>query len=300
MRVQNAAVIGHPIGHTMSPFIHRRLFQLEGIPFTYQVLDVPDLAEAMPVLRGLDCFNITIPHKSGILPFLDELEEKAKRFGSVNTVRQEEGKLKGFTTDGPGCRKALENHGVSLNGKLLLLGNGGAARAMAFEVVERKEGASLTIACREESLLKASALGKELEEYAGSLGDRGFKVRVVTYAQLESEEKHYDLLLNATSVGMFPKVGKSPVSGGVVAQCGAVFDAVYNPAKTELLRLGEAAGATVVGGMEMLVYQAVAAHEIWYGTKFHPEDLKVLCSDAQEELTRLFPGNERGKGEEKS
>lgn len=298
MQVQNAAVIGHPIGHTMSPFIHRRLFQLEGIPFTYQVLDVPDLEEAMPVLRGLDCFNITIPHKSGILPFLDELEEKARRFGSVNTVRQEDGKLKGFTTDGPGCRKALENHGVSLAGKLLLLGNGGAARAMAFEVVEQKARASLTIACREGSLPKAHALGRELEEYAQFLGDNGFAVRTVTYDQLETEEKPYDLLLNATSVGMFPKVGNSPVSSRVVARCSAVFDAVYNPAQTELLRLAEEAGATVIGGMEMLVYQAVAAHEIWYGTKFRPEDLKMLCSDAQEELARLFPGNEQGKGEE--
>ncbi len=87
MQVQNAAVIGHPIGHTMSPFIHRRLFELEGIPFAYQVLDVPDLAAALPALRQLDCFNVTLPHKSAILPFLDEVEEKARRFGSVNTVR---------------------------------------------------------------------------------------------------------------------------------------------------------------------------------------------------------------------
>ena len=73
MQVQNAAVIGHPIGHTMSPFIHRRLFELGGIPFAYQVLDVPDLAAALPALRQLDCFNVTLPHKSAILPFLDEV-----------------------------------------------------------------------------------------------------------------------------------------------------------------------------------------------------------------------------------
>ncbi len=97
MKVQNAAVIGHPIGHTMSPFIHRRLFQLEGTSFTYQVLDIPDLSAAMEDLRRLDCFNITIPHKSAILPFLDELEEKARRFGSVNTVQRVGEKLIGYT-----------------------------------------------------------------------------------------------------------------------------------------------------------------------------------------------------------
>lgn len=293
MQVQKAAVIGHPIGHTMSPFIHKGLFQLEGIPFTYQVMDVPDLEKAMPKLRQLDCFNITIPHKSGILPFLDQLEEKARRFGSVNTVQQVVGKLKGYTTDGPGCRKALENHGVALEGELLLLGNGGAARAIAFEAVQQKAGTRLTIACREESLSKAQALGEELVDYARFLGDDRFTVETVTYSQLETQGRSYDLLLNATSVGMLPKVGISPVSGNVVSRCGAVFDAVYNPEKTELLRLAEEAGAKVIGGMEMLVYQAVAAHEIWYGTTFRPEDLKALCNAAQEELFRLFPGNEK-------
>lgn len=291
MQVQNAAVIGHPIGHTMSPFIHRRLFQLEGTPFTYQVLDVPDLAAAMEDLRRLDCFNITIPHKSAILPFLDELEEKARRFGSVNTVQRVGNTLKGYTTDGPGCRKALENHGVALEGEVLLLGNGGAARALAFEAVQRAAGSHLTIACREESLSKAQALGEELVDYAQFLGDGDFSVGTLTYPQLEEGEDRFDLLLNATSVGMFPHGGVSPVTDKVVSRCSAVFDAVYNPAETELLRLAKSEGATVIGGMEMLVYQAVAAHEIWYGTVFRQEDLEALCADAQREMDRLFPGN---------
>ncbi len=297
MKVQNAAVIGHPIGHTMSPFIHRRLFQLEGIPFTYQVLDVPDLSAAMEDLRRLDCFNITIPHKSAILPFIDELEEKARRFGSVNTVRRVGEKLIGYTTDGPGCRKALENHGVALGGNVLLLGNGGAARALAFELVQQASGSRLTIACRESSLAKAQALGEELLEYARYLKDRNFSVRAVTYPQVEMEQTSFDLLLNATSVGMFPHGGVSPVSKEVISRCAAVFDAVYNPAETELLRLAKEAGATLVGGMEMLVYQAVAAHEIWYDAEFRQQDLDALCADAQEEMARLFPGNETAKEE---
>ncbi len=291
MQVQNAAVIGHPIGHTMSPFIHRRLFELEGIPFAYQVLDVPDLAAALPALRQLDCFNVTLPHKSAILPFLDEVEEKARRFGSVNTVQVKDGKLTGYTTDGSGCRKALENHGVPLSGEVLLLGNGGAARAIAFEAVQQRAGSQLTIACREGSLPKAQALVEDLAQYAADLGDNHFAARAVTYAQLEQEQCRYQLALNATSVGMLPHAGVSPVPQEVVARCGAVFDAVYNPGETELLRLAKQAGAVVVGGMEMLVYQAVAAHEIWYGGQFSPQDLADLCADAQEELSRLFPEN---------
>ena len=302
MQVQKAAVIGHPIGHTMSPFIHRRLFQLEGIPFVYQVLDVPDLPAALPALRELDCFNITIPHKSAILPFLDSLDAKARRFGSVNTVWVEAGRMTGFTTDGVGCQKALENHGLDFSGRLLLLGNGGAARALAFEAADRQRDVDLTIACRENSQPKAVALAEEVAAYLRQRGDRDFRLEVDTYEELESfcrwEGRSFDLLLNATSVGMYPREGASPVSRQVVSRCGAVFDAVYNPAQTELLRLAEETGAQTVGGMEMLVYQAVVAHEIWYGTRFSQEDLRTLCRDAQEELTRLFPGTESKKEEQ--
>ena len=301
MQVQKAAVIGHPIGHTMSPFIHRRLFQLEGIPFVYQVLDVPDLPAALPALRELDCFNITIPHKSAILPFLDSLDAKARRFGSVNTVRVEAGRMTGFTTDGAGCQKALENHGLDFSGRLLLLGNGGAARALAFEAADRQRDVDLTIACRENSQPKAVALAQEVAAFLRERGDRMFRLTVQTYEELEGEtssQPGFDLLLNATSVGMYPREGASPVSRQVVSRCGAVFDAVYNPAQTELLRLAEETGAQTVGGMEMLVYQAVAAHEIWYGTRFSQEDLRTLCRDAQEELTRLFPGTESKKEEQ--
>ena len=298
MRVQNAAVIGHPIGHTMSPFIHQRLFALEGIPVSYQVLDVPDLPAALPALRELDCLNITIPHKRAFLPFLDGLEEKARLFGSVNTVQVKEGQLLGFTTDGAGCYKALENHGCDFSGRVLLLGNGGAARALAFEAAARQRDLDLTIACRESSQPKAMALAQEVAAYLRRRGDRGFRLSVQTYGELEAAcafstqaSPNFALLLNATSVGMHPHAGESPVSAEVVARCRAVFDAVYNPAQTQLLRLAGEAGALAIGGMEMLVYQAVAAHEIWYGTRFRPEDIDALCQDAGAELARLFPGN---------
>lgn len=292
MDIQNAAVIGHPIGHTMSPFIHERLFGLSGIPMRYQVLDVPDLGEAMPLLRGLDCFNITIPHKSAILPFLDGVDGEAGAFGSVNTVQVRGGKLYGYTTDGAGCRKALENHGLSFEGEVLLLGNGGAARAIAFEAARCVEGFRLTIAHRAGSRGKADAVAQELAAFARGRGDRRFWIMTESYEELGLDKsKKFDLLINCTSVGMYPRVGESPVGRDVVERCGAVFDAVYNPGRTRLLQMAEEAGAKAVGGMEMLVYQAVAAHEIWYGSRFEAADVAALCGDAERELEKRF-----GKG----
>ena len=105
MQTQHAAVIGHPSGIPCPPFIQKRLFQLSGIPMEYQVLDLPDLAAGLARLRELDCFNVTIPYKQAILPFLDAVDPRAARFGSVNTVRVEGGRLTGYTTDGAGCAR---------------------------------------------------------------------------------------------------------------------------------------------------------------------------------------------------
>ena len=185
MKTQRAAVIGHPIGHTMSPLIQKRLFALGGIPLEYEVLDLPDLEAGLPRLRELDCFNVTIPYKSAILPFLDEVDPQAARFGSVNTVKVEGGRLTGYTTDGAGCRKALENHGLDFSGRVLLLGNGGAARALAFEIAQERKDPDLTIACRKNSQPKAVALGEELAAFLRQRGDRDFRIEIQTYEELE-------------------------------------------------------------------------------------------------------------------
>ncbi len=287
--LQNAAVIGHPIGHTMSPFLQKRLFALQQIPMRYQVLDLPQLEPGLEQLRALDCFNITIPHKTAIIPFLDGIDEKARACGSVNTVRVEKGKLYGTTTDGAGCFRSLQRHGLDFSGNVLLLGNGGAARAIAFEIASRQEKLHLTIACRESSYEKAQALGKELAVFYTGQGKRGFRIVVEKYDELEGDaDGRFDLLINATSVGMYPHAGTSPVSEDVISRCGAVFDAIYNPEKTRLLQLADKLGKKAVGGMEMLVYQAVAAHEFWYGSTFREEDLSALCRDANREMRAAF------------
>lgn len=289
MHLNHFAVIGHPIGHTMSPFIHNRLFSLTGHSPEYVVLDVPSIPEKLPVLRAKDGFNITIPHKSEILPYLDDIDEKAKLFGSVNTVKAEHGKLCGYTTDGVGCRKALQRYGLDFDGKLLILGRGGAARAIAFEAVLTADTPKIDFACRGESMEKAKKLCAELSALCKKQGKSG-EFRVLSYEELEAADKQYDLVLNTTSVGMYPKAGVSVVGASVIKRCRAAFDAVYNPGETEFLRIAKENGLVTVGGMGMLVCQAVAAHEIWYGAVFADSDIEHLIADAEAETERIFRG----------
>lgn len=288
MKTQKAAVIGHPIGHTMSPFIQERLFRLSGIPMEYQVLDVPDLEEALPYLRTLDCFNITIPHKSAIIPFLDGMCEQAALCGSVNTVRVRDGKLYGSTTDGAGAAVSLHINGMGFDRETVILGNGGAAKAVAFQAAVRP-GFRITLVHREGSCEKAAALANSLAESARSRGDKDFRVTVMSYQELENEGPvGHDLLVNTTSVGMHPNADACPVSSQVISRFKAVFDAVYNPNVTLLLQRARELGIKTVGGMGMLVCQAAYSHKVWYGTEFDPGDLRQLIQEAQEELARRF------------
>lgn len=290
------AVIGHPIGHTMSPFIHEQLFSLSSkTSCSYQALDIPPqkLAASMPTLRQFRGFNVTIPHKQAILPLLDDCSLEAQAFGSVNTVLMQDRKAIGYTTDGIGCLKALEASGITPEGPCLLLGSGGAARAIAFALTTVCQQPDLTFAVREESLSKTRDLCASLSLYAKKLGKTG-KYTAVSYQALESRtelkpaEKSFSLLLNCTSVGMFPHVDQCPVSPEVVACCGAVFDAVYNPHETRLLQTAQALGIPTVHGMAMLVWQAVAAQEIWNGSSFQASDIEALIENAAQEMSRRF------------
>ena len=285
MPLERFAVIGHPIGHSISPFIHEKLFALSGFSPEYTVLDVAELSGAMERLRMLDGFNITIPHKTAILPLLDRLDAKARLFGSVNTVKNEAGVLSGYTTDGPGCRAALETAGVPLAGRLLLLGRGGAARAIAFEAAFSADALELDIVCRASSLQNARILAAELQK----LCPKG-SFRALDYETLAAETKRYDLALNTTSVGMYPDTGVSVVDGEVLSRCAAAFDAVYNPVTTEFLRIAGELGLKTVGGMGMLVGQAAEAHRIWYGAAFCPEDIARITGEAEAEIRRRFGG----------
>lgn len=285
MRVQRAAVIGHPIRHTMSPFIHRRLFALGGIPMEYSVLDIGEPAQSLPKLRGYDVFNVTIPYKEALLPFLDELDGKAALFGAVNTVKVENGRMKGYITDGTGCLQAIESEGVGTRGKNVIFGNGGTARAIAFEMAYTNPDFDITIAHRAGSAGKAEKIAADIRRFAGARG----RIACLPYGQL-AQAGPFELAVNATKLGMYPQPDASPVGRDVLCRCGAVFDAVFNPEQTLLLRTAQELGIPAVRGIGMLVRQAAAAHEIWYGSSFEEEQLQRLCGDTAAEMNRIFYG----------
>ena len=277
MSTKKFAVIGHPIGHTMSPFIHNRLFELSGIEAEYTKLDIApeNLAdEYKNVLSKLDGYNITIPHKQNIIPLIDEIDEKAKMYGSVNTVANINGVAKGYTTDPDGFLKALDAAEIVLDGRVVILGCGGVARTMAYEVVLK--GLPLLFAVRKEDVEIAKTLCGEIENTV-----KGAKVSFCLIGELSGD---IDVLVNATPLGMFPKVDVQPVSDSVINRCASVFDAVYNPLETVLIKKALANGAKAVGGMSMLVWQAVVAHEKWDGSVYNKDDIAKLCIDSAEEL----------------
>lgn len=277
------AVVGHPIGHTMSPFIHQRLFELAGIRAEYTVFDIPPenlLYEADHSLAGLDGYNLTIPHKSVIIPGLAKMSEKAKLYGSVNTVRNGTERC-GWTTDPYGFLNALQAEQIPLSGNVTVLGSGGASRVFVFESV--LAGAAVTLAVRDSGLERANALCAAAKAIVPDA-----QISVCTLAQLAETDKEIDLLVNGTPVGMFPKTDFSPVDERVLSRTAAVFDAVYNPAETKLMTIARANGAKVLGGMSMLVYQAVESQRIWLGTEYEKEAVDELIRDALQEMQRKF------------
>lgn len=279
MRTKKYAVIGHPIGHTMSPFIHKRLFGLSGINAEYTALDIsPEnfSDEYEKTLKNLDGYNITIPHKRRIIPLLDGLDEKAEMYGSVNTVRNLDGVSRGYTTDPDGFIKALEAADIKIGGRTVILGCGGVARTMAYEIALR--GELVCFAVRDKSIEKADALCGEIRAKVC-----GARTELVPVSDLNGK---IDLLINATPVGMYPDCSSQPVSDSVISDCAAVYDAIYNPLDTVLVKKARANGAKAEGGMSMLVWQAVVAHEKWDGSSYDKEDISRLCADCADEMKK--------------
>ncbi len=278
------AVIGHPLGHSMSPFIHRRLFALSGREAVYDTHDIPPetLSEELPRLfTVLSGCNITIPHKQAVIPLLTRLEGRAALYRSVNTIAVTPEGTVGYNTDADGFLSALKAEGVSLSGRVVLLGCGGVGRTFACEAA--LAGCTLINAVRDADL----TAGEALRDYVETLVP-GAAVELVTLRELEERGEAVNLLINATPVGMYPHADASPVSGAVTRRAAAVFDAVYNPRDTRLLQMARADGAKTVAGMPMLVWQAAVAHGCWYGASFDAADVAALVEDAQAEMERQF------------
>jgi 3-dehydroquinate dehydratase/shikimate dehydrogenase len=221
-------ILGMPVGHSLSPLLHNRAFAATQLDFAYIKLPAPDVKDFMEHARaiGLTGFSVTIPHKVAVTPFMSRLSEAATAAGAVNTVSDENGAWIGDNTDVHGVEAALRSVGFHPRGKkVVVMGKGGGAKAAAAAL----PGAEIR------TVLRSEMAG------AGNIA--------------------CDLLINATPIGMFPNVDESPVRGNLAA--GAVFDMVYNPAETALLKQARDQGKTIVPGLAMFLAQAARQFEIW-------------------------------------
>jgi shikimate dehydrogenase len=264
-------VIGDPIGHSLSPTIHNAAFSHLGLDFVFLAFQVKaaDLENAVRGMRGLGIhgINVTMPHKSAVIGCLDEVDFTVRFLGSANTILNRDGKLSGFSTDGVGALKALLENGVDLSGKkVLLLGAGGAAKAIAFVLVP--EIGDLAI------LNRSAEKAQELAETLGHMFNRKVIGGALSPDAIKTNLRDSDVLVNATSAGMKPNLNQSLVAPEWLRSDLAVMDIVYNPVETKLAKDAKATGAKVVSGVEMLIYQGAASFEIWTGKSAPIEVMK--------------------------
>lgn len=240
-------VIGNPVSHSMSPSVHNLAFWLSGLNAVYTAFQVVDIEAAVSGIRGLGIrgASVTIPHKQDIMGCLDHVDGIALEMGAVNTVVNRDGKLYGYNTDVTGAIASIKEKTEIRGKRVVVLGAGGAARAVGFGV--RKEGARLTICNR------SHEKGERLAESLSS--------KFLPLSSFHGDE--CDILINTTSVGMSPEIMHTPVKGELLHGGMVVMDIVYNPLKTRLLQEAEACGATVIDGVSMFVYQAAEQFRLW-------------------------------------
>lgn len=264
-------VMGDPIGHSKSPAMHNIALEASGIPGMYVPLHVKpeQLAEAVAGTKalGFSGFNVTIPHKVEMLKLMDELDESAVCCGAVNTVVIQDGKLKGYNTDGIGYVRSLkEELNSELSGKhITILGAGGAARGVVYALL-REQPANVTVINR--TVDKA-------EQLATEFSNDNLQVQSGSYEALDKVLSQTDILINTTSIGMSPNSDETPLEQSRIPEGIIVSDLIYNPLETRFLREAKSRGCTVVGGLGMFVYQGAYAYEYWTG---QPAPVSVMRS----------------------
>ncbi|MBR6046329.1 MAG: shikimate dehydrogenase [Ruminococcus sp.] len=265
-------LIGGKLGHSLSPQIHERLFALRGREAEYTLTELSDdsLTLGIEELRKLNGFNVTIPHKLRVMNFMKELDRTAGLYGAVNCVDCRDGELTGYNTDCDGFLESVRSMGAKLSGDVLLVGCGGVGRMIA--IAAALEGASLTVQVIEPDIPVAQSVKSEILTHRPDA-----QVDIVLADGVH--KPHYDLLVNATPVGMFPNVDACPVSDELIAVSDAVFDVIYNPLETQLIKKARALGKPAENGMAMLVRQAVSAHKIWDGDEYTDEEVRAIIDE---------------------
>ncbi len=257
------AVIGDPIEHSLSPAIHNAAFRELGLDYVYLACRVEDLKGALQGMKALGNFtglSITIPHKIDAMKYVDEVDPVDSSIGSINTVIKEGGILKGFGTDGPGACRAVTDAGFDMKGKnILMLGAGGAARAIAFTIASNYFPGTLTLLDLNE--ITAKNLANDIARHC-SFVPQGRHMNSTGLAQSMEDA---DLVINCTPVGMHPNIENTPVPGGLLRKGQTVFDIVYNPLMTRLLKDAQKNGLNIISGADMFINQAVLQFKAFTG-----------------------------------
>ncbi|GAB4341723.1 MAG: shikimate dehydrogenase [Candidatus Abyssubacteria bacterium] len=259
------AVIGDPVRHSLSPAIHNAAFEALGLNYVYVAFRVEDVGAAVAGMRALENFeglSVTIPHKVSVMRYLDEIDDITRSIGSVNTVVKQDGRLKGITSDGPGALKALADYGVEVSGrKVLLLGSGGAARAISFALATLDTPPHVSILGIVPDELER--LGEDLKKNTAA----SIAVHPLDEEVLRKRVPVSEVIIHCTPVGMHPNIDDTLIRRELLRPDHVVFDIVYNPKKTRLLREAEAVGCVTIPGLEMFVNQAVVQFELWTGQR---------------------------------
>lgn len=255
-------LIGHPISKSLSPKIHNYIFSENKTNGIYLCFDVKEksLETVISSFKALNIkgFNVTIPYKIEIMKYLDDIDREAEMLGAVNTVKNFDGRLIGYNTDGIGFLKSLKNKGIEITNKtFLILGAGGASSAISTRLAI--EGAKKIIILNRD-LNKAKKIACKIED--------NFRDVLVNYGPYNFIDFNFDevnIIVNCTSVGMYPNIDFVPIDLNLFRKKVLVYDVVYKPLKTKFLKMAEDKGFATMSGISMLINQAIASQQIWYG-----------------------------------
>ncbi len=273
-----AGLLGHPVGHSFSPYIHNYLASKYDINMQYMCFDVEteNVKNALDGIRALGIIgaNVTIPHKVEVIPHLDKIDEYAKIIGAVNCINNEDGKLVGYNTDGIGFVKSVNEAGYNFEGKkVVVMGAGGASRSICVALAGSKVRELVIL---NNTISKAEKIGEDIKEYFKEVN-----VKVDRLDIKEEDLKDVDFLINTTPLGM--KNDLSPIDTNIIPPSNLVVcDIVYNPKVTPLLAWANKNNLGVVYGIGMLIYQALQGFNIWTGEK------DALSKQTADEVTEIL------------
>ena len=279
-------LFGNPVGHSLSPLMQNSAISLLGLPYVYMPFKIePEfLQDAVASIRALAMggVNVTIPFKEAVIPYLDELSADAKACGAVNLIQNQGGHLIGLNTDGEGFIRSLEEEGIAPQGRIVFIGAGGAARALAW-VLTRFPIENIDF--MDINLSRAQNLAACVREQAGC-SSQGI---IMNQENFKAVSAKADFIINCSSVGMFPQTDASPVDSFDQAKNSAVvYDLIYTPLQTRLMKMASARDLKTIGGLSMLVHQGALSLEILTGSKAPVAHMKEVVSDYYTQQQRLY------------